>query len=511
MSESKPKRVFLSFTGFHDPFFKSPTDGEERVGPVLNLIAGMQFDVAIIIGTPNTDERTKEAIEAIKERHPDIEAIHQHIDLADPSDYFEVLPGLRSVLRDVREQFADCQYFIGTASGTPQMHTCWVMLAASGEFPARLLQSRPPRFVTEDKPPITEIDPTNSQFPIIRPNIWGEPQKDSDESQDDKELVKKLKIVGDHPKLVEALEQACLVGRSHHPALILGESGTGKEQVAKLVRLVSDRADGPFVSINCSTIPENLAESTLFGHKKGSFTDAQEDRQGKFKDADGGTIFLDELGELPESVQAKLLRTIEQGEIEPVGGETDKVDVRVIAATNRKLSADFQEGGFRQDLYFRLNVGEIRLPSLSERRADISKLALYFLDRECQTLKTSKSLSVEAIQKLEAYSWPGNVRELENAIERAVMSSRGASEIKPEHILIKVETEESALQHLPVPQPGFKLKDFISKVRDRLYGHALELSGGSQTRAKDLLGVSNESISKYKRNKAKGNDSTEVD
>ncbi len=496
MSAQHTKKVLLSFTGFHDPFFVGAVGGELREGPLLSLLRGKPFDVVVVISTPNTNKLTSETMEAIADRFAEIEAVHHHIELTDPTDYFEVLPGLRSVLRDVRENYDDCLFFIGTASGTPQMHTCWVMLAASGEFPARLLQTRPPRFVTENKPPFSEIDPTNSQFPIIRQNVWGDPQIDSDESLQDTELIQKLGIVGDHPAWIQAMEQACLVGRTDVPVLILGESGTGKELIAKLVQLVSDRAKKPFVPVNCSAIPEDLAESTLFGHVKGSFTDASSDRKGKFRDAQTGTIFLDELGELPLAIQAKLLRTIEQGEIEPVGGKTETVDVRVIAATNRKLSAENQEGGFRQDLYFRLNVGEIRLPSLSERRSDIVKLALHFLDRECQSLRKSKSISPEAIQKLEAYSWPGNIRELENTIQRAVMFSKDG-EIKPEHIRINLETETSSLQHLPTPQKGFSIKDYLDLVRAELYDRAIELSGNSQARTAEMLGVSDNAVSKY--------------
>ena len=510
MSSPKTKHVLLSFVGFHDPFFIGPADSEQREGPLLSLLRGKPFDVAVVISTPNTNDRTVQAMEAVAERFPDIEAVHHHVELSDPTDYFEVLPGLRSVLRDVRECYEDGQYFIGTASGTPQMHTCWVLLTASGEFPARLLQTRPPRFVTEDKPPFSEIDPSNSQFPIIRPNVWGDPQIDSNESLQDAELIKKLGIVGDHPEFKKALQQACIVGRSNEPALILGESGTGKELIAQLVWRSSDRGNKPFVAVNCSAIPDNLAESTLFGHKKGSFTDASNDRVGKFQEADGGTIFLDEIGELAPEVQAKLLRTVEQGEIEPVGGSTKKVDVRIIAATNRKLTAESQENNFRQDLYFRLNVGQIDLPSMKQRRSDISKLAMAFLDSQCQSLKQRKSFTPEAIQKLESYSWPGNIRELQNAIKRAVLNSQD-SKITADNIQVQLETMSTSLQHLPTPQDGFSIKDYLELVRSELYDRALELSGNSQTRAKELLGVSDNAVSKHVKKKRGEVDSTEVE
>lgn len=503
MSESDHKRVLLTFIGFHDPFFIGSADGEQREGPVLNLVRELKFDVLVLIGTPNTDQRTKDAIVAIGERQPNVEVVHQHIELTDPSDYFEVLPGVRSVLRDVRELYPDGQYFIGTASGTPQMHTCWVMLSASGEFPARLLQSRPKRFVTEDRPPISEIDPTNDQFPIIRQNVWANLQREQTEPQNYDPLIQRLGIVGDHHAIKEALQQACDFGQSNYPVLILGESGTGKELFARLVHAVSERSKKPFVRVNCSAIQENLAESALFGHKKGAFTDAISDRVGKFEEANGGTIFLDELGELPTSIQAKLLRTIQNGEIEPVGGKMKTVDVRIVAATNRKLSANQSESNFREDLYFRLSVCEIRLPSLRTRRSDITKLAMTFLDRECKSLRKSKSLAPEAVQKLEAYNWPGNIRELENTIQRAVILSKG-TEIEPDHVQVNLETEDSSLQHLPTPQDGFSLSDYVGRVRESLYDKALELADGSQKRTAELLGVSDNAVSKYVKAKREG-------
>lgn len=497
MTASHSKNILLSFVGFHDPFFQGPTDAEEREGPLLSLLRGKDFDAAILVSTPNTEERTQRSIEAIENRFPEAAAAIQHIAISDPTDYFEILTNLRRVLRNIRDIYPDANYFIGTASGTPQMHTCWVLLSASGEFPARLLQTRPPRFVTADKPAINEIDPSNSEFPIVRQKVWEKPIR---ERSDHAAIIRAVGIIGEHPRFKHALEQACLVGASNEPALILGESGTGKELVAKLIWNVSDRSTRPLISVNCSSIPESLAESILFGHKKGAFTDASDDRQGKFMEANHGTLFLDEIGELPNPVQAKLLRAIELGEVEPVGGSTIKTNVRIIAATNRQLSADSDEGGFRKDLYFRLNVGQIDLPPLRQRSSDIGKLAMSILDKQCQSLKRSKQLNSDAIRKLESYPWPGNVRELQNAIKRAVLVSQGTV-ITADDIPVQLTGPDSSLQHLPTPQDGFSLKDYLDLVRDSLYDQALELSGGNQSRAKQLLGVSDNAVSKHVKKK----------
>lgn len=205
--------------------------------------------------------------------------------------------------------------------------------------------------------------------------------------------------------------------------LIMGESGTGKEMVAKAIHKRSKRANKPLVTISCSAIPETLLESELFGHKKGSFTGAVQDKIGLFEEADGGTIFLDEVGEIPPSIQVKLLRVLQEGEVRPVGGnQSRRVDVRIIAATNKDLYKQVQENKFREDLYYRLNVITVFLPPLRDRVEDIPLLAYHFLKKNSEKLgKKVERLSVDALQAIQNYRWVGNVRELENVIERAVV------------------------------------------------------------------------------------------
>jgi DNA-binding NtrC family response regulator len=217
------------------------------------------------------------------------------------------------------------------------------------------------------------------------------------------------------------------VAGSRATVLIHGESGTGKELAAHAVHKLGSRADGPFVAVNCAAIPESLIESELFGHERGAFTDAVDRRTGRFEAASGGTLFLDEIGELSPSVQAKLLRVLQERSLERVGGgETIEVDVRVIAATNRDLESDVAAGRFRGDLFYRINVVPVVLPPLRERREDIRMLAIHFLERvRAEAGRESLRLSDEALATLERYPWPGNVRELENAIEHAVALCEG--------------------------------------------------------------------------------------
>ena len=229
-------------------------------------------------------------------------------------------------------------------------------------------------------------------------------------------------IIGRSPALLRALEQLERVSNSQATVLLLGESGSGKELFARALHLASPRRDAPFIKVNCAAIPETLFESELFGHERGAFTGATNAREGWFEQADRGTIFLDELGEMPLALQAKLLRTLQEGTITRLGGKREtSVDVRVVAATNLDLAAEVAHGKFRQDLFYRLSVIPIHLPSLAERLDDIRPLALHFLNKTNQVNKRNVHLSTAALEALEQHPWPGNIRELGNVIERLVL------------------------------------------------------------------------------------------
>jgi two-component system response regulator HydG len=233
-------------------------------------------------------------------------------------------------------------------------------------------------------------------------------------------------LIGKSPSFLETLQQARMVGPTDTSVLILGESGTGKELIAQSIHKVSARRFRPFVVVNCGTLPANLIESDLFGHEKGSFTGAMNKREGKFELADGGTIFLDEIGELPLELQVKFLRVLQEREIEPIGGKPKKISVRVLAATNKDLEEEVAAGRFRIDLYYRLNVFPLLLPSLRERKEDIPALANFFLRKfASEEGRQVAALSAHAVDTLLQYDWPGNIRELENTIERNVVLARG--------------------------------------------------------------------------------------
>ncbi len=235
-------------------------------------------------------------------------------------------------------------------------------------------------------------------------------------------------VIGKSKALQDALKSVLTVAPSDTSVLLLGESGTGKEKMAESIHLLSARRNRPFIKVNCAALPITLIESELFGHEKGSYTGAYERRIGKFEQAAGGTIFLDEIGELPLEIQVKLLRVLQEKEIERIGGrETIKIDVRIITATNRDLEKEIAEGRFRMDLYYRLNVFPITLPSLRERKEDIPLLAHHFIQLfGRRTGKQVTGISSEALKKLESHHWPGNIRELENLIERSVLLTNGS-------------------------------------------------------------------------------------
>lgn len=241
------------------------------------------------------------------------------------------------------------------------------------------------------------------------------------------EIPMRFGMVGDSPAMRRVFALLEKVAPSDVAVLIQGETGTGKELVARALHECGPRRERPFLAENCAAVPAELLESELFGHKKGSFTGAVADRPGHFVAADGGTVFLDEIGDMPLRMQAKLLRVLQNGEVRPVGSnQTIKVDVRIVAATNKNLRAMCDQGTFRQDLYFRLNVITVELPPLRERTGDVRHLARFYLERQAAEMGLEATLSEDALAALERWRWPGNVRELQNEIQRALALSGGA-------------------------------------------------------------------------------------
>ena len=304
-------------------------------------------------------------------------------------------------------------------------------------------------------------------------------------------------LLGHSPAMRAILDLARRAASGKSTVLITGESGTGKERIARAIHDFSDRAAKPFVVVNCGALPEALMESELFGHDKGAFTGATAKHSGLFRDADGGTIFLDEVGELPTPLQVKLLRVLQERKVRAVGSTVEApIDVRVLAATNRNVEDDVKSGKFRQDLYYRLNVIRVEVPPLRDRREDVPMLASHFLERCArESGKEVRGFQADALRALAAYGFPGNVRELENLVERAVALAAG-----PVIGLGDLPAEVSGAAAAPgpallsLPDDGCNLDEVLGEVERRLVLEALDRAGGVRTQAAKLLGVTVRSL-----------------
>ncbi|HEY3500951.1 MAG TPA: sigma-54 dependent transcriptional regulator [Polyangiaceae bacterium] len=303
-------------------------------------------------------------------------------------------------------------------------------------------------------------------------------------------LLTAREIVGQSATLRRVLDIATQAAPSSATVLILGESGTGKELLARFIHGKSSRAGGPFVAVNCAAIPESILEAELFGHERGAFTGAVARREGRFARAKGGTLFLDEIGELSPAVQVKILRVLQEGEYEPVGGNTVKSDARIIAATNRDLAAEVEAGRFREDLFYRLNVIALTAPPLRSRREDVPLLVDHFLGIYC-TKNGRPRLSVprEVLARLSDYAWPGNVRELENVVERAAVLCRGD--------VLRLEDLPDAVAQAIAPPPGaltFPIGTPLDEVEMRMIRETLKHTQGDKPLAAQLLRISARTI-----------------
>src|SRR5579859_7532843 len=312
-------------------------------------------------------------------------------------------------------------------------------------------------------------------------------------------------IIGQSPKMRAIFDLIQTVAPQSSRVLITGESGTGKELVARAIHENSARAQAPFITINCGAFPETLLESELFGYVKGAFTGATENREGLFRAAHGGTLFMDEIGNMSLTMQVKLYRVLQEGKVRPIGStEESDVDVRIIAATNKDFEKEIAEGHFREDLYYRLSVIPIHVPALRERREDIPLLTRHFLERFRKTMeKPIEGISPEAMSKLEAYDWPGNVRELENTMERAVALEAGKEisvRVLPDRILGYGGASSSgagASQGVEIPNEGVDFEKVVASTERMYLQAALEKAGGVRTRASEFLKITYRSFRHY--------------
>jgi transcriptional regulator with GAF, ATPase, and Fis domain len=309
-------------------------------------------------------------------------------------------------------------------------------------------------------------------------------------------------LVGESPVMEDVDRIVALVGPRRCTVLITGETGTGKEMAARAIHMASPRAAQPMVAVNCSALPENLLEAELFGHVKGAFTGAVQQRMGRFEQAHNGTIFLDEIGELPLDLQAKLLRVLQEREFQRLGSsETVRVDVRVIAASNVDLEERVSQGRFRADLYYRLNVVPIQMPPLRRRPGDLPQLVSHFIAKVCRLEQMpSKRLAPASLDRLADYSWPGNVRQLENAVEMAVVLSGERLMLYPEDFPLPVEPARSGFASafsptVPLPEGGLDFEQTVSHIERSILEQALQRTRGNKKMAAEMLRLKRTTLS----------------
>jgi DNA-binding NtrC family response regulator len=510
--------ILLTFSGNRDPFNPEVVKGVFTDGPVLTLLAERSFAAVHIFTTPNTLPNAQQLQQEIAARVGECRTRIHNLDIPDPTDYEALFLRMSSLCREILEEYRDqkpvCS--IATASGTPQMQTVWFLLAQSGLVPATLLKITPPRFLRPGQKAVSEIRLSLKSFPLITlPSpetleIAATYLRKEKLEAEREELVREfsgLQMIGRSPALTKVMETVRAAALYDSAVLIQGETGTGKELVARAIHFNSTRKTEPMITVNCAAIPETLVESELFGHEKGAFTGADRQKKGKFELADRGTIFLDEIGDMPLPAQAKILRVLQDKAITSVGGEkTISADVRVIAATNRNLIALIAEGKFREDLYYRLRVIDIPVPALRERREDISLLVEYFLDRHNRRYHQKKQFNREAMRRILEYSWPGNVRELENAIERAFVLSGGnvikETDLPPEILSIpsslpttfggkaqSVQPSASDACKIAIPPEGLNLDTCLQDLEKACYEEAIRRKDGNREAAARFLSI----------------------
>jgi transcriptional regulator with PAS, ATPase and Fis domain len=507
-----PKRILVSWIGHSDlkalassvPASKSKaarkivgalSDPKTGLGPINTLLSQQTFDQVHLLSDydPNA---AREFATWLK-----CSPVLYNVSLASPTDHAEILNAVRPVLTQLNRQ-KDDQLVFHLSPGTPAMAAIWILLAKS-QFPATLVQTYNGKVSIAQIPFDITVD--------VLPNLLRNPDQywqhlAADSPQD---VVGFESILGDSDAIRAAVGRAQRAAIHDVPVLILGESGTGKELFAEAIHKASHRRDHPIVSINCAAISRELLESELFGHVKGSFTGADSNRKGAFEMAHGGTLFLDEVGECDIAMQAKLLRALQppQGQgpccriIRPVGATQDKkVDVRLLAATNKDLSKAISDGSFREDLLYRLSIVTIKLPPLRERGSDIEKIAkalLADINRRFQDQVGSsyqnKKISSETNKFLKNHPWPGNIRELSNALVQAAMMADSQT-IQPHDIAAAVAEFPSSkspdLLSTPIGN-GFILENHLQDIQRHFVRRAMSQANGKVTKAAKLLGYNN--------------------
>ncbi len=512
------RKILITFVGMKDPY---PAD-DETPGPIFSLVKIRHFDeLYLLCSSADAVERARDLESELQAEHILARINIVDFPLTDVISYEEIWQRLESVLATINQEMSSLtnEWSFLLDSGTPQMKSCLFLAGKTGAYKTRILQGIPPRYAqgTYRVRDITDATPslpvrqasraTQMQFQgepdlgLLRelvPEFQARPAQKAPPTENIPPV--QSTIIAKSRGLRDALARAERVAKYREPVLILGETGTGKTMLARAIHDQSPRADAPFIELNCSAIPEGLAESTLFGHERGAFTGADRAKSGALRSADKGTLFLDEIGDLPLFVQAKLLKAIEEQRFYPVGSDRDvSVDVRLIAATNSDLKQKIAQGTFRRDLYERLNVIAITIPPLRERTEDIEALIQKTLAKWNQDYGERKYLSDETTQLLLHYSWPGNVRELLNAVRSAAAIALH-DEIIPDYLPGDIraahQPETPEPPRIDLPKTGIDLRARMLQTEWEYVARALRETNGNREAAARLLGLTGHSFRK---------------
>lgn len=514
-------RIFMStlltMVDALDPYAPGLSGDAAWAGPALTLAGLRPFTRVVLLAAPSEAARQADTGRLLAERH------------GLPVEYVG-LPGgepgaglafLRDWCRERRGRHPDEAWVACVNAGPPQARGWWWALALEAPGGWSLVEVSLPRYATDVPAQVRDVELPGAPARIRlarEPSVAYRVETDPEVYERSSRLggrgggasgsppptldqaLLEIGMRGGHPAFRRVVETAAAVAPHKVPVLLGGETGTGKGALARLIHRLSGRPGERWVALNCAALPETLAESSLFGHRKGAFTGAASDQVGKFELADRGTLFLDEVGELSLPVQAKLLKVLEDGVVEPLGTREGRVvDVRVIAATHRDLQAAVAARTFREDLFYRLSFARITVPALRDRRSDIPQLALHLLAKLNASLQTPRRLSSGALQRLEGHDWPGNIRDLENVIGRSLLLST-REELEADDLLLDGPAAAAdPWTGLPAPHEGFSLESFLDQARRQLILRALQMTNGKQSAAARLLGLSPQAIHKFLR------------
>lgn len=509
------RKIIITFIGMKDPY---PAEGDTP-GPILSLLKNRAFDeIFVLSSSPVFLERAHDLERELREEKISGTVNPLDFPIEDVISYEEIWQKLNKTLEAVNKlmpsEVNEWNFLLD--SGTPQMKACLLLAGKTGRYKVRILQGIPPyhaqgiyrvRDITDATPslPVRQsISPVAHEPQVLFQGAVQSPGYQymlHGRMSVEEEEGSAGTIVAKSKGMREAVVRAERAARYNEPVLILGETGTGKTVLARMIHDASQRRNAPFIELNCSAIPEELAESTIFGHERGAFTGADRAKTGSLRAADKGTIFLDEIGDLPLNVQAKLLKALEEKTFMPVGADKAvSVDVRIIAATNKDLRQCIETGDFRRDLYQRLNVISITIPPLRERHEDIAALIEKTLAEWNTEYGEQKYLSDAALAKLSSYTWPGNVRELLNAIRSAAAISLH-DEILPEHLPDDIRRANHGAESMEplrtdFPDSGMNLPARLLQIEWGYVSRALRASNGNREAAARMLGLTGHSLRK---------------